>query len=461
MEPKTYVLDTNVLMEDPAALYQFGQNLVVVPIEILWELDGLKTASGSHADRARSKKARAAIRSLEKLRTQGSLPDGIPVNQGGLVRVVVADKGTVDSVCSLLRNHTSNQRDIGIIATAFGLSDAHEVVLVSNDIGVRVAANIIGVNAIEYQSPNPYTLYEGYREVKLSAKRSAELAEGKAVAVPASLTPRLHPREAVSVKSGTESEVLGIVSGDGALIEPLSPKAIAGVLGIDPLDARQRCALHLLLDPAISLVTISGTAGTGKTLLALAAGLFQVRSEVYKRVLFARPTVPMGEDLGALPGTLAKKLGPWLGPMGDNLLVIQQALAEREWSSGIRSSAIRSGGTRGVRDKPVHTDVLSDLIEVQALQHLRGRSLPGDFFIIDEAQNLNHADVKTILTRAAEGTKIVLLGDLDQIDNKMVTKTTNGLSSTVENFRAEFLAAHMTLTEGQRSALATLAARIM
>lgn len=451
MEPKMYVLDTNVLMMDRAAHRQFGQNRVVVPIEVLWELDGLKNCSGSPADKARGKSARAAIRGLEALRRRGSLVDGIPVNDGGLFSVVVVDDETVRSVCTQLRNHISNQWDIGIIATAFGLSETHDVLLVSNDIGVRVAANILGIDAIEYEPPTPFSLYEGYRELKLSAKRAADLAQGKAIAVPASLYPRLHPHEAVCVNARAGREILGITSADGARIVPLSQTAVSGVCGLAPKDARQQCALELLLNPAIPLVTLTGQAGTGKTLLALLAGAHQVLSGGYEQVLFGRPAVSTGEDIGFLPGSLSKKMAPWLDAMGDNLAVIQQAIAGDDWS----------GARRNNRGRAVHQDSISEIFGNLSLQHSRGRSIANVFIVIDEVQNLDPHVVKTLLTRPAEGTKIVLLGDLEQIDAPWLTKTTNGLSIAVESFRAESLAAHMTLTKGQRSPLATLAAKIM
>jgi PhoH-like ATPase len=324
--------------------------------------------------------------------------------------------------------------------------EPRQIVLVSKDVLVRVKADVLGVLAQDYLSDRtltPSDIYSGYNTLHVHPAVIDEFYTYRFLNVkslPAGV--RLHPNEFVILRDemGTSKSALLKVSPDGVRLDPLF-LSNDPVWGITARNAQQRMALELLLNDDIPLVTLSGKAGTGKTLLALAAGLLKVEDEhKYKKLLIARPVVPMGKDIGYLPGEKEEKLRPWMQPIYDNL----EFLFDTKKAGDIDKILMGLGS-----------------IQVEALTYIRGRSIPGQFIIIDEAQNLSKHEVKTIVSRVGEGSKIILMGDPEQIDHPYLDTISNGLTYIVERFKGEGVSAHITLEKGERSKLAQLAADLL
>ncbi len=434
---KNYVLDTNVLLHDPQCIYKFEDNDLFIPIYVIEEIDTFKRDSSE-----RGRNARSVVRNLDGLReTGGRLSDGVPVGDGGSLRVHVPDK---KPVLSIALNPSSG--DHAILQTALDLRDASPdkpTIFVTMDVSLRIRADALGLEtqAYENQTVDPDALESAVLEVVVSADGLARFFK----------TGSLEPEEDLKHAANTPimlrgegpNDRTGLARYDAtkkayrALITPRE-----GVAGIRPRNREQSFALDLLLDDSIKLVTLLGLAGTGKTLLALAAGLSRVVEEgAYSRLLISRPVMPMGRDIGFLPGDVDEKLGPWMQPLYDNLEFL----------------LIAGGGKR--RSFRGFEELLdSGQIQVEPLTYIRGRSLPQQFVIVDEAQNLTPHEVKTVVTRCGEGTKIVLTGDPYQIDNPYVDATSNGLSVLADRLKNEPIAGHILLTKGERSELSNLAA---
>ncbi|MNN05767.1 PhoH-like protein [compost metagenome] len=326
------------------------------------------------------------------------------------------------------------------------LASPRPVILVSKDVLVRIKADVLGLHAEDYLSDrtvSPSDLYGGYSTLKVHPSVIDEFYTYRFLPIkPLGLNYSLYPHEFVILKDemGTGKSALLKVNEDATRMEPLY-LSNEPIWGISARNAQQRMALELLLNDDIPLVTITGKAGTGKTLLALAAGLLKVEDEhKYKKLLIARPVVPMGKDIGYLPGEKEEKLRPWMQPIYDNL----EFLFDTKKSGDIEKILMGLGS-----------------IQVEALTYIRGRSIPGQFIIIDEAQNLSRHEVKTIVSRVGEGSKIVLVGDPEQIDHPYLDATSNGLTSLVERFRDQGISGHITLEKGERSKLAQLAADLL
>jgi PhoH-like ATPase len=443
---KIYVLDTNVLLHDPNALYAFEDNNVVIPAVVLEEIDSKKR----NADEL-GRNARYVSRVLDGLRAKGSLHDSIVLENGGSLKVELNHR-SFSKMQELFGEATVDNR---ILAVALNYhNEEHEkpnpkpVVIVSKDTLVRIKADVLGLLAEDYLNDRTVGLsdmYTGYLTVKVHPSVIDEFYSFRFLSVSAisqSHYGTLYPHAFVILKDemGTSKSALLKVSADGKKLEPLY-LSNDPVWGISARNAQQRMAMELLLNDDVPLVTLTGKAGTGKTLLALAAGLMKVEDDhKYKKLLIARPVVPMGKDIGYLPGEKEDKLRPWMQPVYDNL----EFLFDTKKSGDI--------------DK-----ILAGLssIQVEALTYIRGRSIPGQFIIIDEAQNLSRHEVKTIVSRVGEGSKIVLMGDPEQIDHPYLDATSNGLSYVVERFKAETLSGHITLEKGERSHLAQLAADLL
>lgn len=446
MKNKTFVLDTNVLIHDPEAFMKFPKCRVVVPLTVIEELDHLKKNSAEVG-----KNARTAVRLIEeKVRLKdGNLHDGIELDNNSSLRVVIPQKFSEDLVAD-----PTNQ-DNWIVMTCVQLKKTGtHVVFVSKDLAARVKALSFGIEAQDYENYKVQykTLYRGYAELKLShefldmIRKDGQLAFEK---IPDELKADLW-LDRQSPIANEYFYITGQNGGElyarydakkGSLVElPALPKSI---WGLKPRSPEQRCALDALLDDSINLVTLVGTAGTGKTLLALAAGLRKVFDESnYSKILISRPIVPLGKDIGFLPGSKEEKLFHWMQPIYDNLEFLCQ-------------------GEEG-ESADIHRWVLeSKKIEMEAVTFIRGRSLPKVYFIIDEAQNLTPHEVKTIISRAGEGTKVVLTGDPTQIDNPYLDKDFNAMTYTVGRFQQQNLYAHTTLQKTERSQLAALASEIM
>lgn len=432
---KTYILDTNVLLHDPQCIYKFEDNDLLIPIYVIEEIDQFKRDAGE-----RGRNARAVVRNLDSLRESGGcLSDAVPVGEGGSLRVHVPTKRPT---LAIALNPQSG--DHAILQTAIDVRDANpdkRTIFVTMDVSLRIRADALGVEtqAYENQTVDLDSLRSDVIEMTVLQEQIDSFFRDGRLAVEADLPanasvmlrgPGIHDRTGLGRYDKPQKTVRSLIT----------PRE--GVAGIRPRNREQAFALDLLLDDNVKLVTLLGMAGTGKTLLALAAGLSRVVEEgAFTKLLISRPVMPLGRDIGFLPGDVEEKLGPWMQPLYDNLEYLLVA------SGGKRR------GMRGFEDL-----LDSGQIQVEPLTYIRGRSLPQQFVIVDEAQNLTPHEVKTVVTRCGEGTKIVLTGDPFQIDNPYVDATSNGLSVACDRLKNEHLVGHVHLTKGERSELSNLAA---
>ncbi len=439
---KIFVIDTNVMLNDPNSLFAFQDNLVLIPITCIEEIDKFKRDQNE-----RGRNARMVSRYLDQLRqgSDTSLAEGVELEGGGTLRVELGYQAIVDYP---FRNGTltNDDRILAVCLDAQKNRDGLPVVLLTRDTNLRIRADAIGIRAEDYLTDNTDidTLYSGIRKMVVSDEVIDRLYHDREIDV---MGENLTSNEFILFKSDVESGHTGI----GRVSADLS-KIIAGgtnqpVWGISPRNLEQRLAIDLLLDDRVTIVTLVGKAGTGKTLLALAAGLSKsIDERRYKKLLVARPIFPMGRDLGYLPGELKEKLNPWMQPIFDNL--------EMLIDSGFQKP-------RG-KFQPGAMDLIEQgMLEVEALTYIRGRSIPNQYLIVDEAQNLTPHELKTIISRAGDGTKIVLTGDPYQIDNPYLDSESTGLTYVVERFRKSPLAGHITLVKGERSPLAQAATELL
>lgn len=439
---KIFVIDTNVLLHDPNGIWQFEDNDVVLPIAVIEELDRFKKQP-----EMTGRNAREVSRNLDQLRQKGHLTKGVSLDNGGTLRVALCDRETLTELPPALNGDSA---DNSILAVALQCKKQCEcpVIVVSKDTNLRIKADALGLNAADYETDkiDVKELYTGSTEVMVDGAKIQQFFEQGFLI----LERKFLPNQDITLVDETNLShtALGMIEGDSNRIIPLIKLPKLGVSNIQPRNREQRFALNLLLQDSIQLVTLVGKAGTGKTLLAIAAGLQKVADEkLYTRLLISRPIVPMGKDLGYLPGDINEKLTPWMQPLYDNFDLIF--------------------GTHDRKNKPEHWrrghEELIELgiLQIEPLTYIRGRTIPQQFLIVDEAQNLTPHEVKTIITRAGEGTKIVLTGDPDQIDNPYVDAASNGLIYVVERFKYEPLAGHITLSKGERSPLAERAAALL
>lgn len=437
MAVKNYVLDTNVLLHDSQAIFSFADNNVVIPIYVIEEIDSFKK---DQAELGRN--ARQIARILDQHRHDGGLSKPQPMKNGGTVRVALAKNPPKNP------SYDSRSMDQRILELAMEVRDAEPgiaTILVSKDVNMRVRGDALGLHTVDYEPEriSIEELYPGNREVAVDAGAIDALYAEGGVAV--DIEGGLYPNEYVLLKDEASGKsALGKSDKGSGKVIPVK-KLRDGVWGIRPRNKEQHYALDLLLNDDIKLVTLVGKAGTGKTLLALAAGLQKVtEEETYQKLLVSRPIFPLGRDIGFLPGDIEEKLNPWMQPIYDNL----------ELLLGLNRNDKKDGRSYAE---------LMDLgfVEIEPLTYIRGRSLPNVFMIVDEAQNLTPHEVKTIVTRAGEGTKIILTGDPYQIDHPYLDSSNNGLTTVAERFKPEAIAGHVTLSKGERSALAELATQIL
>jgi PhoH-like ATPase len=459
---KNYVLDTNVLLHDPHAIFRFEDNDVIVPIYCIEEVDQFKR-EGSE----RGRNARQIARVLDELREQGgSLAGGVTLASGGMLRVAVPAKRP--ELPSAIDKATMDQ---AILQTAFDVREndgGRPTIFVTMDSNLRIRADALGMVTQNYENQRVEVeqLDTGVKEIEVEAQAidaffhdgrlaAASLPQGGAslpstggggIGLGASNggpvgPPGLTPNLCILLRDKTNPSHTALGRYDAAKREVIALRVPReGVMGVRPRNKEQSYAIDLLLDENVRLVTLVGKAGTGKTLLALAAGLKRTMDDgVYTRMLVSRPVMPLGRDIGFLPGDVDEKLNPWMQPIFDNLEFLFSNTARK--------------GPRA------YAELLdSGQIQVEPLTYIRGRSLPQQFMIVDEAQNLTPHEVKTIITRSGDGTKIVLTGDPGQIDNPYVDSASNGLTICADRFRGEKLAGHIVLAKGERSELAELAA---
>ena len=444
---RTYILDTNVLLHDPNALSVFDEHDVVVPITVIEELDRFKKDLDEIG-----RNARWVSRRLDALRHSGigTLSQGIQNEDGGRLRVVMP-KGCV----SLPAGFGKDSDDNAILRTVLEIARQKApdpVIFVTRDTNMRIKADALGIPAEDYEHGHIEVdeVYKGIVEMSESGERIGHLYAHGTLPLTAEQRERLSPNAFVILRNPEKpghSAMARFDAWENHLL--LVGKRKDAPWGVQARNKEQLFALDLLLDDRVKIVTLNGVAGTGKTLLALAAGLQRAVEEGhYRRLLVSRPIFPLGRDLGFLPGDISEKLNPWMKPIFDNLEFLFGADEEKD--------AQRRGG------QPKYQYLLErGLLQVEPLTYIRGRSLPHQYILVDEAQNLTPHEVKTVVSRAGEGTKIILTGDPYQIDNPYVDATSNGLSHVIERFKSSPLAGHITLTKGERSELAELATRVL
>ncbi len=436
---KVFVLDTNVLLHDPKAIFHFQEHDIVIPIVVIEEIDHFKKDQTEVG-----RNARAVSRFMDKLRAQGSLNKGVKMEGGGVLKVDVSQHALDQGLFTLDKHKADNQ----ILACAQALLAVRKekVVLVSKDTNLRIKADAVGLQAEDYTTDKVELeeLYTGMGTWEVSAEKLDLLFDGGLVPDPAL---ELHPNQFITlIDQASESHTaLSRYHPEDKRLRPLRRMEMPP-WGVKARNREQQFALDLLLDDSVQVVTLVGKAGTGKTLLAIAAGLQQVVDEErYNRLLVSRPVMPMGRDLGFLPGDVEEKLRPYMQPIYDNLDFIVAANMEMRRRTSMTSAQLEEGG----------------YLSVEPLTYIRGRSIPNQYIIVDEAQNLTPHEVKTILTRAGDGTKVVLTGDPYQIDNPYVDASTNGLSFLAEHFKDLDLSGHVTLMKGERSRMAELASNLL
>ena len=430
---KIYVLDTNVLMYEPRSLFAFDDNEVVIPLIVLDELD-------KHKDRATqaAKHARMVIRSLDELRALGNISEGVPTERGGKIRV------ELNNIYKVPTDLDPTRADNKIISVALHLRNKYEdrkVTLITKDINLRVKCDALGVYTEDYATDSVATdlsdLYAGNITILVSDQDIDDIHESGQVPVKNIVRP-LYPNEYVHLKSEVNSKHSALARFNGTCLEKI--KTYKDIWGISSRNKEQAFAMDALFNPDIKLVTITGKAGGGKTLISAAAGVFQhFDLHTYKRIVLTRPIMPLGRDVGYLPGDIEQKMLPWMSPIYDNL-----DLLFSDKGRYLLDASLGDGS-----------------IGIEPITYIRGRSMPRSYIIVDEAQNLTKHEVKTIITSVGEGSKVVLTGDIEQIDTPYIDSYDNGLSYVVEQFKNDLISAHICLVKGERSELATKAAEIL
>ena len=430
---KAYVLDTNVYLTNYESIYSFGKNDIIVPLKVLEELDNHKTRQDSVGYNARQ-----TIRVLDELRHEGNLRDGVSLgSKKGTLQIFSCGEGDKELPNEWLIEDPDNQ----ILCTALAAKKIlkEEIIVVTRDINMRVKCDAVGLSTEDYVLNQAIIssddLYSGFHTHHTDAAEIDAFYAGEPIVLDGS-TAQLYPNQFIMLQAHDDPKKTALAKYTSEK-SPLYCINKLNVWGITPRNREQTFSMDLLLDPSIPLVTLVGKAGTGKTLCAAAAGLQQVMekaSAVYTKMIVSRPVEPLGKDIGFLPGSMEEKMLPWLKPIQDNLRTL-------------------------FGNDKVTLDLYLDkgTIEVEALSYIRGRSISNSFIIIDEAQNLTQHEIKTIITRVGEGTKLVLIGDIEQIDNIYINETTNGLAHVVERLKGSKLTGHITLNKGERSAIATLA----
>lgn len=456
---KTYVLDTNVLMSDADSIHSFEDNDLLIPIIVLEELDKHKNRSDEVG-----RNVRQVTRLLDSLRSNGNFHEGVKTKGGGTLRIVPSTKDPR----SLLPTELMLSSSLDNMIIGFLLEHKKsDVILVSRDINLRVKCDSLQLKCQDYLkqriSSDIDDIYRGVKVIITSEENINKFYEEGGLSLDELQNESVYPNQVVILKSIDQSKntIKSAISRlhVGSILKP-APK-IESVFGLKPRNKEQIFSIDLLMDPNIKLLTLVGASGCGKTLLALASGLEQLESlggtPRYQKLIVSRPVQPVGKDIGYLPGTLQEKMEPWIAPIRDNL----------DFLLGINNKKHNTGGRKKSSDSSLSSDPYLELmqrkglIEIEAISFIRGRSIPNSFIIIDEAQNLSMHELKTIVTRVGEGTKIVLTGDIEQIDNIDVDAYTNGLTCAIEKFKEHQIAAHVTLLKGERSELATLASKIL
>lgn len=443
MAKKLYIIDTSVCLADASCLYKYQNNDIVIPLKVLEEIDKHKKRQDSVGSNARH-----IIRTFDLLRSKGNLQKGVRIEKGkGILRVSGGESSLLpDDMDKKVADHI-------IISTALAEHSKHprrKTILVSRDINMRVICDSLGILSEGYTLnqvvANQDSLYTGFDTILVDEQLIDQFYAEKEVFLPDEH--RLYPNQFVMLVSSSNEKKTALARyiSEEFPLKRLFEADKRGIWGVKARNKEQAFALDLLMDPNVPFVSLIGKAGSGKTLMAIATGIAQILedpfrknvSPVYKRLVVSRPIQPMGKDIGFLPGSMEEKMKPWLMPIQDNLQYIMG------------------------NDRTTLADYMDKgIIELEALTYIRGRSISNAFIVIDEAQNLSLHEIKTIITRAGEGTKIVLTGDIEQIDNVYIDEMSNGLAHATEKFKTSFLTGHITLRKGERSKIASLAAKIL
>jgi len=437
---RNFILDTNVLLHNPQALFSFPNGNIIIPVEVIEEIDKFKRDVSE-----RGRNSRRVTQILDGLRQRGRLGEGIRLADGGMLRIVCEPLSTDLGAMGL---KVGDRVEMQLLSVAVDLKENHpedDVVVVSKNINMRLKADALGIPAEDYEtdrSPDA-DVYPGWHHWSAPGDLVRQLQTGATVTIPEQ-TGLANEYIYLQDSADEANRAIGRINRSATgTVKPLHDQ-VEGVAGIFPLNLEQTFALDALLDDSVQLVTLTGKAGTGKTLLAVAAGLRKVfREDVYNRLLVFRPTTPVGNDIGFLPGDVSDKMRPWMQPVYDALELIREQ-------------------DKRSKDRALPPDIMDcPEVSIEPLTYIRGRSIPHQYIIIDEAQNLTPLEVKTVITRVGRGTKIILTGDPHQIDNPYVDALSNGLVFLVDRFRDSSLAAHVGLSKGERSELAETAADIL
>jgi PhoH-like ATPase len=451
---KAFILDTNVILFDPNAIFKFGKNDIVIPMAVIEEIDRFKrdmSENGRHA--------RMFSRLMDDMRKEGAIAQGIKLSTGGTLTVELGrDMAGLPVELSL------EKADNRMLALALNMSkekSGREVIFVTKDINLRIKADALAIKAEDYEPSNvePDQLYSGSASIMVSGAMIDEFYSQKRLAYSDKLfeyekqreggVRSLRPNQYLLLKDASNPNHTAMARFSKEL-ESLVPlfKPAEGLWGIFPKNAEQAFAVDALMNDEIKVVSLVGKAGTGKTLFAIAAGLVKtVDDSVYHRLLVSRPVFPLGKDIGFLPGTIEEKLNPWMQPIYDNIDFL--------------FGATQSRNKRGNVGKGTQELMNQGLLQIEPLTYIRGRSIPHQYLIVDESQNLTPHEIKTIITRAGDDTKIVLTGDSFQIDNPYVDAANNGLVYLVDKFKDESISAHVTFLKGERSKLSELATNLL
>jgi len=453
---KIFIIDTNVLLHDPHSVFKFQDNDVVIPLIAIEEMDNQKRRQDEVG-----RNARRVAKLIDELRHRGKIFEGVRLDNGGTLKVEMNHQ-KVSQLSGALEQFKADNR---ILCVALAYKDEfpdRKVILVTKDTYLRIKADVAGIEAEDFKTDkvNIEELYSGAVELKVEPEVINQFYSNSFLAwdKPEDDPGALYSNQFVSLVdiNGSGQSALARFNPEKKGLVPLL-HANAEAWGIRARNKEQRYAMELLLDDNIRLVTLVGQAGTGKTLLAVAAGLEKaIDEEVYKKLVVTRPVIPLGGDIGFLPGDKEEKMRPWMSPIYDNLEYI--------FGTGKESKKEKGDG-----EKPKTSNIETTIryfkekgqLELEALTYIRGRTMPRQYMIVDEAQNLTPHEVKTILTRAGEGTKVVLTGDPYQIDHPYLDSSSNGLTYVVEKFKGVKLAGHVTFIKGERSELAQLAAELI
>lgn len=433
---KIFVLDTNILIHDPKCIYNFRGNDVILPIYVVEEIDKLKRNQNTAIQ------ARMASRVLDEIRNKGSLAKGVELPQDIFFKVEIRNDRSL-----LPANLSKDVMDNNIISVTLGIKKENpdrRVIIVTKDINMRIKADSLGLEVEDYNTDRvEYNeLYDGFFEVDVDKKLYDKFDKDGKIDFTDLKRENILPTPNCFFKLKYKDNILC-----GRYIEGKIKKFILGdgqAWGLRARNDEQRFAMELLMDDSVKVVTLVGGAGTGKTLLAIAAGLeLVVEKKRYKKILIARPIIPMGKDLGYLPGSEKEKLKPWMQPIFDNIDFLSEAKEDRAGEKVVEG--LESMG----------------MMKIEPLTYIRGRSIPKGLIIIDEAQNLTPLEIKTIVTRAGQDTKIIFTGDPQQIDNPYLDANTNGLTYMADKLKFEKIVGHITLKKGERSEIAEIAARLL